>query len=76
MGRIYEIQGANWLRCHDIHTKFHSDWFRHSKVNRGDAQTHTGGRSHKPTLGKQTKKRILRLYVSFKLKYRTSELTN
>jgi hypothetical protein len=23
------------LRCHDIHTKFNTDWFRHSKVNRG-----------------------------------------
>jgi hypothetical protein len=23
------------LRCRDIRTKFHKDWFRHSKVNRG-----------------------------------------
>jgi hypothetical protein len=23
-----------------IHTNFHKDWFRHSKVNRGDSQTH------------------------------------
>jgi hypothetical protein len=23
-----------------IHTKFHKDWFRHSKVDRGDTQTH------------------------------------
>jgi hypothetical protein len=20
--------------CHDIHTKFHEDWFKHSKVDR------------------------------------------
>jgi hypothetical protein len=23
------------LRCHYVRTKFHKDWFRHSKVNRG-----------------------------------------
>jgi hypothetical protein len=29
------------LRCHGTHTKFHIDWFRHSKVNRGTyMQTH------------------------------------
>jgi hypothetical protein len=33
----------NWdgLRCHDIHTKFHRNWLRHSKVHGGgDSQTH------------------------------------
>jgi hypothetical protein len=24
-----------WLRCHDIWTMFHEDWFRHSKSDRG-----------------------------------------
>jgi hypothetical protein len=28
------------LRCRDIRTKFHKDWFRRSKVNKGDTQTH------------------------------------
>jgi hypothetical protein len=25
---------------HDMHTKFHKDWFRLSKVDGGDIQTH------------------------------------
>jgi hypothetical protein len=30
-----------WFRCHDIYeyTKFHKDWFSHSKVDKG-TQTH------------------------------------
>jgi hypothetical protein len=32
----------------DIRTEFYKDWFRHSKVNRGDTQTQTAKRSHKP----------------------------
>jgi hypothetical protein len=35
------------VRCHDIHTKFHRDWLRHSEVNRGD--TPTVWRPHKQT---------------------------
>jgi hypothetical protein len=36
-----------------IHTKFHKDWFRHSKVNMGGfADTQTAWKSHKLTLGK------------------------
>jgi hypothetical protein len=27
------------LRCHDIHTKFHKDWFGRSKVVSGDTHT-------------------------------------
>jgi hypothetical protein len=38
-GGIYEVRRWDGLRCHGIHTKFHKDWFRHSKVNRGDSQT-------------------------------------
>jgi hypothetical protein len=34
MEGIYEI-------CHDIHTKFHKDWFRHSKVDRKGIHRHT-----------------------------------
>jgi hypothetical protein len=34
----YAIEG---LRCHDIHTKFHKDQFRHSKVDMGDTHTDT-----------------------------------
>jgi hypothetical protein len=30
VGGIYEAG-----RCHDIHTKFHKDWLRHSKDNSG-----------------------------------------
>jgi hypothetical protein len=38
MGGIYEVCRSDGLRCHDIHTKFHKEWFRNSKV---DAGTHT-----------------------------------
>jgi hypothetical protein len=40
MGGIYEVRRWGGLRCHDIHTKFHTDWFQHSEVIRGDTQTH------------------------------------
>jgi hypothetical protein len=40
MGGICEVCSWDGLRCHDVHTKFHKDWFRHSKVIRGDSQTH------------------------------------
>jgi hypothetical protein len=40
MGGIYEVCRWNRLRCHDMHTEFHKDWYRHSKVNWGDSQTH------------------------------------
>jgi hypothetical protein len=32
MGGIYESRRWDGLRFHDIYTKFHKDWFRHSKV--------------------------------------------
>jgi hypothetical protein len=35
MGGIYKVRPSDGLKCHDIHTKFHKDWFRHSKFNRG-----------------------------------------
>jgi hypothetical protein len=38
---FFKLGRWDWLRCRDIHTKFHKDWFRHSKVNRGDTQAHT-----------------------------------
>jgi hypothetical protein len=33
----------------DAHTKFHEDWFRHLKVDKGDTNTQTARWSHKPT---------------------------
>jgi hypothetical protein len=39
-GGMYEVCRSDRLRCHDIHTKFYIDWFRHSKVDRWDTQTH------------------------------------
>jgi hypothetical protein len=32
-GRDLWSMPMRWLRCDDIHTKFHKDWFRHSKVD-------------------------------------------
>jgi hypothetical protein len=52
MGEIYEVSCLDGLNCNDIHTKFHKDWFRHSKVDRERGFTDTGWRSHKPGLGK------------------------
>jgi hypothetical protein len=40
MGGIYKVLRWDGLRCHDIHTKFHKDWFGHSEINKGDTQTH------------------------------------
>jgi hypothetical protein len=34
MGGIYGERCQDWLRCHDIHTEFHKDWFRHSEVDK------------------------------------------
>jgi hypothetical protein len=31
MGGFYEVCCWDGLWCHDIYTKFHKDWFRHSK---------------------------------------------
>jgi hypothetical protein len=40
MGGIYDVCHSDGLRCHDTHTKFHTDLFRHSQVyevyGRGD----------------------------------------
>jgi hypothetical protein len=41
MRGIYEGLRSDGLRYHDIHTKFHKDWFRHLKVDGADAHTHT-----------------------------------
>jgi hypothetical protein len=35
MGDIIEVRRSDGVRSHDIHTKFHTDWFRHQKVDRG-----------------------------------------
>lgn len=58
-----ELWSNRWvrLRCYDIRTKFNRDWFRYSKVNRkGESQTQTAWRSHKPILIFQRKGRRLK----------------
>jgi hypothetical protein len=35
IGGFYEVRHSDGLRWHDIHTKFHKYWFRHSKDNGG-----------------------------------------
>jgi hypothetical protein len=37
------------FKCHDIHTKFHRDWFNRSKVNKGNTHTHTVSWFHELT---------------------------
>jgi predicted phosphatase len=42
MGGIYEVRRWDGLKCHDIHTEFRKDKFRHSKVDRrGFTDTHS-----------------------------------
>jgi hypothetical protein len=41
LGGIYEVRRLDGLRCHDIHTKFHKDWFSHSKVITWGIHKHT-----------------------------------
>jgi hypothetical protein len=40
-GRNLRCTSWEWVRCHDIRTKFHKDWFNHSKFNYGDTHTDT-----------------------------------
>jgi hypothetical protein len=40
MGGTYKERRSDGLRCHDNHTKFYNDWFRHSKVDRGTHKQH------------------------------------
>jgi hypothetical protein len=47
MGGIYEVCRSDGPMCHDIYTKFHTDSFRHLKVN-GVRVTQTARLSHKP----------------------------
>jgi hypothetical protein len=61
MGGIFQSDRWDGLRCRDISTKFHKDWFRHSQVNRGDTQTATW--PHKPTLFVQNKESRLKIKV-------------
>jgi hypothetical protein len=46
MEGICEVRRWDGIRCHDIHTEFNIDWFRHSKVNGAELHRHTGRRSH------------------------------
>jgi hypothetical protein len=34
MGGIYEVRRSDRLRCHETHTKFYADWFRHTETQR------------------------------------------
>jgi hypothetical protein len=49
------MKDAVVLTCHDIHTKFHKDWFRHSEHNGvgGFKDTQTARRLHNFTLALQ-----------------------
>jgi hypothetical protein len=66
MEGIYELRRWDGLRCHDIHTKFHEDWFSHSKVDEGDTQTH---RQHGDLISlllffqKKESRLIIRVYI-------------
>jgi hypothetical protein len=65
-GEIYEVCRWDGLRCHDIHTKFHKDWFRHSKIDRADTQTQTSWWSHEPFFFQNHKISVPILLVSYR----------
>jgi hypothetical protein len=69
MGWIYEVRHCDGLRCHDTHIKFHKDRIKHSNVNGGgeSSDTQTAWRSHKPTLGKQAKKKSKENGISIRM---------
>jgi hypothetical protein len=53
MGNIYEVCCSVGLRCHDMHTRFHRNWFRRSKFGEGGlTDTQRAWRLHKHTSGK------------------------
>jgi hypothetical protein len=54
---------AAWMGSpYSTHTKFHEDWFEHSKVDKeGHTDTQTEWRSHKLTLGNQVKNTVAML---------------
>jgi hypothetical protein len=33
-GMDLKVRRLDWLRCHDVHTNFHKDMFRHSEVSK------------------------------------------
>jgi hypothetical protein len=37
------------VRCHDMHTEFHKDWFRQSQVHKGDTDKHKHTNTHTHT---------------------------
>jgi hypothetical protein len=40
-GGIYKMRLLDGVKCHHIHTKFHKDWFRNSKLIGEDTHTDT-----------------------------------
>jgi hypothetical protein len=39
MREVYEAHVLEWVSSHHIHMKFHTVWFRQSKVDGGDTET-------------------------------------
>jgi hypothetical protein len=74
MGDIYEVRRWDGLRCHDIHIKFHKDWFMHAKLNRGDTETY---RQHGDLISLlsffQNKESRLKMYISWAHKQKSND---
>jgi hypothetical protein len=58
-GKIDEAHHWDWLKCHDTYTKFHKDWFRHSKFIVGTQQIHRQEGDHISVLWERRLKHLL-----------------
>jgi hypothetical protein len=75
MGRTYEVCCWDWHRCHDTHTKFHKNLFRHSKVNRGNPQTQRQHGYHTSLLSFFFRNKGSRLKINYPT-WKWNELSN
>jgi hypothetical protein len=88
MGRIYEVRHYDWLRWHDVYTKFCKDWFRLSRVDRGCTQTYRqqgdfiniltkklrGRQTHMDTKTDRRKSNLISVLLFFKIKKKAKKV--
>jgi hypothetical protein len=69
------LYATETVKCLDVNTTFHNDWFRHSIVNRRGVQKQRTWRSQKPIFkGNQAENVLGRTTVSLKIVQKLSEV--